>query len=77
MPECASDIHLGQVHPFFCENGEEMKWNPVFELWTWLGLDLLYGALLRMLPRSLEWIFWQVIPASSCTASMRLLVAVL
>ena len=37
----ASEIGEGfKIVPLFCENGEEMKFNPFFELWTFLQLDV-------------------------------------
>jgi len=47
-----------KVFPFFFENGEEMKWNPIFELWCYFRLDRLYGAVMRSLPAPLEWLAW-------------------
>lgn len=49
-----------QVHPVFMHNSEEMKWNPLFDCWTFFGLDVAYGKMLRMMPEPLEWLLWQV-----------------
>ena len=42
-----------------------MKWNPLFDAWALLRLDLAYAALLRAAPRPLAWLLWQV-PQGVC-----------
>ena len=44
----------------FARAEQEMRWNPVFDLWTLLRLDLAYGRLMRALPWPLGWIMWEV-----------------
>jgi hypothetical protein len=39
---------------------QEMRFNPIFELWTWLGLDKAYMNLMAVAPKPLEWVMWQV-----------------
>ncbi|EKX45687.1 hypothetical protein GUITHDRAFT_138890 [Guillardia theta CCMP2712] len=48
-----------KVIPYFCENAEEMKWNPLFDLWSFLLLDRLYGAVMRSMPGPIHFLMWQ------------------
>jgi len=49
-----------EVFPCFCENGEEMKVNPLAELWTFLRLDHWWGSLARAMPSAVRWWMLQV-----------------
>eukprot|EP00293_Proteomonas_sulcata_P001869 CAMPEP_0184328582 /NCGR_PEP_ID=MMETSP1049-20130417/143698_1 /TAXON_ID=77928 /ORGANISM="Proteomonas sulcata, Strain CCMP704" /LENGTH=221 /DNA_ID=CAMNT_0026650901 /DNA_START=176 /DNA_END=841 /DNA_ORIENTATION=- len=49
------------IYPSFTENGEEMRWNPLVDLWTALRLDQVYSALMKSVPKGiLEWMLWQI-----------------
>jgi hypothetical protein len=39
---------------------QEMRWNPLFDAWSYLRLDALYGAAVRRLPAPLAPFFWNV-----------------
>jgi len=52
--------HVHTQVPLFCENGEEIKLNVVFEIWTGLKLDVLYGFVMRRMPSPIHWFMWQV-----------------
>ncbi|EKX45613.1 hypothetical protein GUITHDRAFT_138833 [Guillardia theta CCMP2712] len=49
-----------QIFPCFCENGEEMKFNLFFELWTFLRLDILVGIIIRLTPDPMRWLLMQL-----------------
>mmetsp|Transcript_8927 Transcript_8927/g.17309 ORF Transcript_8927/g.17309 Transcript_8927/m.17309 type:complete len:286 (+) Transcript_8927:127-984(+) len=40
-----------KVLPCFVDGGEEMRWNPFFDLWSLLRLDYAWGKLTRAVPR--------------------------
>lgn len=51
------------VVPCFVDNGEEMRWCPVLDLWCALRLDVLYGTVMRTSPPALMWFlskFWKL-----------------
>jgi hypothetical protein len=37
-----------------------MECNLLFEVWTLLRLDVLYGSLMRIMPPPIHWFMWQV-----------------
>ena len=37
-----------------------MKCNLLFELWTFLRLDVVYGEVMRRMPGPIHWLMWQV-----------------
>ena len=39
---------------------QEMKFNPVFALWSLLSLDVLYGKIMAVMPRPVSKAMWQV-----------------
>ena len=55
-----------------------MRWNPLFDAWSALRLDSLYGAAVRRMPAPLAWLLWNVrtalslcIPSPSCIRALR------
>jgi len=48
------------IYPSFNENAEEMRFNPFFEVWTGLRLDIAYGKLMRSAPKPFRWAMWQL-----------------
>jgi hypothetical protein len=71
----ASEIGAGfKVVPVFVENGEEIKCNIFFEAWTGLGLDVLYGRIMRRMPGPMHWLMWQVAIFTWCSLSFSSLV---
>ena len=72
----ASELGAGfKIVPLFVENGEEMKCNVLFELWTMLRLDVVYGAAMRCMPGPLHWLLWQVSPSPSLYLALYLALA--
>ena len=66
----AREIGAGfRIVPMYVENGEEMRCNVVFEIWTALRLDALYGWTMRQMPKPLHWLMWQVAIFTWCTLS--------
>jgi 1-acyl-sn-glycerol-3-phosphate acyltransferase len=66
----AREIGSGfKIVPMYVENGEEMKCNVLFEIWTALKLDVLYGWTMRQMPGPVHWLMWQVAIFTWCTLS--------
>ena len=42
-----------------------MKCNLLFELWTFLRLDVVYGEVMRRMPGPIHWLMWQVATEAS------------
>uniref|UniRef100_A0A7S4LZV6 Phospholipid/glycerol acyltransferase domain-containing protein n=1 Tax=Guillardia theta TaxID=55529 RepID=A0A7S4LZV6_GUITH len=47
-----------KIIPCFNQNSEEMRWNPFYEIWSFLGLDYAYGRAIRRLPKGLRNFLW-------------------
>ena len=55
---------------------QEMRWNPIFDAWSFLRLDAAYGTLMRRMPGPLFWLMWNVRqPPSRCAVSLSLCVS--
>jgi len=46
-----------------------MKCNLLFELWTFLRLDVVYGEVMRRMPGPIHWLMWQVAIFAWCSLS--------